>query len=372
MNAIEKNTGEIEKLQQELATCRQSLTDAIAKVQSLKDAIETTEASHNTFITRFTKSEAEIENLNGLLTNLSEIIHTESNKAAEIEDAAKAAEQKINFEVERIEQQSQKIGMDFAKAITDIAALNDSTLKLTNTINTTEALTTKVTEEMQKTEEKIDHSLEQIDTKNSEKMTKIQKDYDEWVMQKGLAIDEKFNPIEIHTTELIEFLESKKNEAIQIVGIIADTGLVGKYKAEADLEKTSGILWRRIGFGLMLLPLVMVFYTVFEFTHDIDFKLAIFRFLAVAALSLPSILALQEMRRHFITSQICRNKELELVSLNPYLDKLPDNEKTLIKKELAKKYFGGNEITQKTGKELDVSIKLDKNHIEALFKKAIS
>ena len=74
--------------------------------------------------------------------------------------------------------------------------------------------------------------------------------------------------------------------------------------------------------------------------NGFDWKLAIFRLMAALVLIIPATYAAKESSRHRALENHNRRAELELASLDPYLEKLPEDKRNEIKENLTVKFFG--------------------------------
>jgi hypothetical protein len=80
-------------------------------------------------------------------------------------------------------------------------------------------------------------------------------------------------------------------------------------------------------------------------------------------LTYPAIYASRESNKHRILETQNRNLELELASIGPFIELLPEDKKQAIKEDLVKKYFG-NQISTTDPKDEDISI----NGLEKILK----
>jgi hypothetical protein len=141
--------------------------------------------------------------------------------------------------------------------------------------------------------------------------------------------------------ELVSLLESKKKEASDLVQIIGNIGITGNYQNIANQEQKSANTWRNIALLLMLLMVGAIALTIFvSVENGFDWKLAIFRLMAALILVIPATYAAKESSKHRALENHNRKAELELASLDPYLEKLPEEKRHQIKENLTEKFFG--------------------------------
>lgn len=147
---------------------------------------------------------------------------------------------------------------------------------------------------------------------------------------------------------VLDELEEKKVEASNLLQIIGNIGITGNYKNIANNEKKAADNWRRIALGLMIGMVLIIGFTIFiSATNGFDWKLALFRVGAAFVLAIPAAYAAKESAKHRSLENHNRRSELELASLDPYLEKLPKETRDKVKEELTKKFFGLNSTEQK-------------------------
>ncbi|MDY0250478.1 MAG: hypothetical protein RBR45_10555 [Pseudomonas sp.] len=147
---------------------------------------------------------------------------------------------------------------------------------------------------------------------------------------------------------VLDELEAKKSEASTLLQIIGNIGITGNYQNIANNEKKAADIWRRIALGLMIGMVLIIGVTIFiSATNGFDWKLALFRVGAALVLAIPAAYAAKESAKHRSLENHNRRSELELASLDPYLEKLPKDTRDKVKEELTKKFFGLNSTEPK-------------------------
>jgi len=147
---------------------------------------------------------------------------------------------------------------------------------------------------------------------------------------------------------VLDELEEKRVEASTLLQIIGNIGITGNYQNIANNEKKAADNWRRIALGLMIGMVLIIGVTIFiSATNGFDWKLALFRVGAAFVLAIPAAYAAKESSKHRSLENHNRRSELELASLDPYLEKLPQETRDKVKEELTKKFFGLNSTDPK-------------------------
>lgn len=140
-----------------------------------------------------------------------------------------------------------------------------------------------------------------------------------------------------HLTKLAEF----EAEAKKIVGIIGNVGVTGNYQKIANRELRFAEIMRI----LSLLSFLVLGWTVWQIVQqvnadDFNWEVALFRLAVGLAFLGPAIYCARESSRHRTNEERNRRVELELASLGPYLEKLPDEKAKEVREALARLYFG--------------------------------
>jgi hypothetical protein len=189
--------------------------------------------------------------------------------------------------------------------------------------------------------EKFSSQLEE----ESEKFEELREEFKQ--EQNGLVneTNENFNTLSSGITEkseeILDTLEEKKLEASDLVQVIGNIGVTGNYQKIANQEKKTADTFRLIALGFMALMVFGIIYTIFiAADNGFDWKLALFRLGAAMIFAIPASYAARESSKHRQAELTNRRIELELASLNPYMEKLPPEKKNELKEKLIEKFFG--------------------------------
>lgn len=171
---------------------------------------------------------------------------------------------------------------------------------------------------------------------------------EELLAEHKVQFSEQTDNQKLDAQAVLDELEEKKVEASNLLQIIGNIGITGNYKNIANNEKKAADNWRRIALGLMIGMVLIIGITIFiSATNGFDWKLALFRVGAAFVLAIPAAYAAKESAKHRSLENHNRRSELELASLDPYLEKLPKETRDKVKEELTKKFFGLNSTEQK-------------------------
>jgi len=156
-------------------------------------------------------------------------------------------------------------------------------------------------------------------------------------------IDELKNNIDTDTTNIITQLNTKLTEAKKLVNLIGNVGVTGNYQNIANGHKDSANFWRVMAIVFMSVFSALIVWTIIDLSADgFVWTKSLIRLVAAAALSYPATYAARESSKHRKLETINRNAELELASINPFIEGLTDDKKQIIKEKLVEKYFGNN------------------------------
>jgi hypothetical protein len=164
-----------------------------------------------------------------------------------------------------------------------------------------------------------------------------------------------FEEMHIAATEaqvnLLASLQASQDQAAQIVQVVGNIGVTGNFQKIANTESGQANLWRWItvaffGFGIAIA--IATFYKFWDqpFTPENAWSVLI-RLMYAIAIAAPAWYTARESARHRTNADRARQTELELASLGPFIELMPDDKKHQIREELTKRYFG-NHVNEHT------------------------
>ena len=172
-------------------------------------------------------------------------------------------------------------------------------------------------------------------------------------------IDGLKTEIDTDTSELVNNLNKKLEEAKKIVNVIGNVGVTGNYQIIANEHKKTANFWRGMAIAFMIIFSGLLVWTIIDLSADgFNWTKSLIRLIAAAALSYPATYAARESSKHRRLETINRNAELELASINPFIEILPEAKKQAIKEKLVEKYFGNdrNVLSDNTKENEELSI----------------
>ena len=141
--------------------------------------------------------------------------------------------------------------------------------------------------------------------------------------------------------ETISFLGEKREEAAKLLDVIGNIGFTGNYNKIASQEKKTANSWRFAAIFFMLFGIAVIGTIIFNIGKTgFDWKLVLTRVAVTITIFVPALYAARESSQHRQREMYNRKMELELASIGPFLELLPDDKKFDLKSELSKKFFG--------------------------------
>ncbi len=139
-------------------------------------------------------------------------------------------------------------------------------------------------------------------------------------------------------------LDSQRERAAQIVQVVGNIGVTGNYQRIANDESTQANIWRRITIGVFATGIGVAGATFVKFwdqplTTESLWSIIV-RLLYAIAITAPAWYTARESARHRTNADRARQTELELASIGPFIELMPEERKIAIKESLTKSYFG--------------------------------
>jgi hypothetical protein len=173
-------------------------------------------------------------------------------------------------------------------------------------------------------------------------------------------IDSLKESIDTDTSDLVSKLDAKLEEAKKIVNVIGNVGVTGNYQIIANEHKESANFWRWVAIGFMAILSGLLIWTLFDLSSStFVWTKSLLRIIAAAALSYPATYAAKESSKHRKLENLNRTAELELASVDAFIEMLDEKKKQEIKEKLVEKYFGNDKSNvlgnDKDNEELSIS-----------------
>jgi hypothetical protein len=162
--------------------------------------------------------------------------------------------------------------------------------------------------------------------------------------------------------ETLAELGAFRDDAARIVQVVGNIGVTGNYQRIANAEAESANFWRWVtllifgaGIGIAIATFIKFWHD--PFSQDTAISVLIRLFYAIVITS-PAIYTARESARHRTNADRARQTELELASIGPFIELLPEDSKVAIRTGLTSSYFG------RTTDAHTVSSPLDPEHFK--------
>ncbi len=146
---------------------------------------------------------------------------------------------------------------------------------------------------------------------------------------------------------LIAQISSLHNDASRIVNVVGNIGVTGNYQKISISEAKKANFWRWItvmffgcGAGIAIATFVKFYDSTIDATNAWTIAIKLLYAIAITA---PAWYTARESARHRSNSDRAKQTELELASIGPFIELMPDEKKIEIREKLAQRFFG-NEI----------------------------
>jgi len=249
-----------------------------------------------------------------------------------------------NFEA-NIKIKKEKLEQSFNELAKEVPLTKKTVQELTDNLNSEKTRLDTIISEFQS----------QFSTSQETRLNKFNSDLEEW---KKVFYTTK-EAIEKETTELVAAIENKKAEAAKLLNIVGQITATGHYHTNANDEKDSANTWRKISFSLMLLTLaiilipsvIAIFKDVAQITEQSFWLSTLYRALSCSFILVPALYASNESNKHRAQEVKNREFEIQISAVDPYLELIDDKAlKNIVKTDLARKFFGNLEKSEKKSK----------------------
>lgn len=145
------------------------------------------------------------------------------------------------------------------------------------------------------------------------------------------------------TTDIVQNLKEKQDEALTLVGVIANTGMAGGYQKVANQAMWTKRIWQGvtvISLAVLVWFSIYMYGTTIENASELSLGAAGIRAFVTIAIALFAGYAAKQADNNSKTERRSRQMELELSSIDMYLAKFDEAEQLKIKMKLSDKWFG--------------------------------
>ena len=192
------------------------------------------------------------------------------------------------------------------------------------------SLTNDFEELLTQSNNKIETLIKDEKLKLDENYTKESNDYKNKFDDLSKEYQEKFNNLYTEITE-------KDNQISKLLDIVGEKARIGEYKRNADIARRERIRWQIATLILFLLAFVLIFCVTLFSDYN---KFTILKYVISAILMGAATYTGKQASNLRKDEVYYRKQELELASIDVYLENMQPENKEEIKKELSSKLFG--------------------------------
>lgn len=180
---------------------------------------------------------------------------------------------------------------------------------------------------------------------------KFTTEYNESAKEFKSDFEEKMLSIQNDANSNIEDIKTKLEEAKKLVNIIGDVAITGNYQQIANNHKKSANTWRWISISIMSVLSILLILSIWRLSDpSYSWNVALVKVIAVVILIYPATYASRESAMHRKLEIYNRKLELELASINPFIETFDEASKKNTKEKLVDRYFGNNDIESSESK----------------------
>jgi len=138
--------------------------------------------------------------------------------------------------------------------------------------------------------------------------------------------------------ELLKNIDEKDKKISKLIGIVGEKARIGEYKKNADMSRKERIIWQVITIILFLIAFGLMLYATFT-SKDYN-KFTVFKYIISAILMGAATYTAKQASNSRKDEVYYRKQELELASIDVYLENMNPENREEIKKTLSTKMFG--------------------------------
>lgn len=167
------------------------------------------------------------------------------------------------------------------------------------------------------------------------------------------------NKVREDTATLIGAIEQQRIQAARIVQVVGNIGVTGNYQQIANTEAKQANFWRWativiFGGGITVAAATFIKFWGQPFSQETALSVVI-RLLYAIAITAPAWYTARESARHRTNSDRARQTELELASIGPFIELMPEEKKVQIREQLTPHYFGRSVEAHTANNPLDAT-----------------
>lgn len=208
-----------------------------------------------------------------------------------------------------------------------------------------EKISSSIKELMSEIESMRTHQRSYISSieKNNDRLYELEQKINRITIENGnleKLVKEQSTMIEDQFYDSIKYLDEKKKEVEDVVGLIAEKSVAGSYEISASEERSNANWLRGIAITFMIMIVVVIGYTLVEsVTPKFSIEIAALRISFALILSIPAAYLARESAKHRQQQYTHLQTSLDLKAITPYIASLPTDTQNKLKEEMASRIF---------------------------------
>ena len=190
-------------------------------------------------------------------------------------------------------------------------------------------------EGLEKKQSTLENNIETLVTQSKEETNKL-------IDSEKTKLQDNFKELTNKYVEKFETLyteiQTKDEQISKLLDIVGEKARIGEYKKNADSSKLERIIWQILTVLLFIASFVIMSYVIFA-TQNYD-KFTIFKYIVSGILMGASTYTAKQASNAKKDEGYYRKQELELASIDVYLENMSVEKRDEIKQDLSSKMFG--------------------------------
>ncbi len=238
------------------------------------------------------------------------------------------------------------------------SSANQSISQLTAERDKLNSELTALRSEIAKQQERIEAQAEAMSRERSEAaatVSNLERLFSEKEIERNAAFEKLLNDIgakysaaqmsaDQSAKDLLLNISNLRDDAAKIVHVVGNIGVTGNYQQIASTEARQANFWRWATIAFFACGVSIAIATFFKFYHStIDATnvwTVVVRLMYAIAITAPAWYTARESARHRSNSDRAKQTELELASIGPFIELMPEEKKVEIREKLAQSFFG--------------------------------
>lgn len=183
----------------------------------------------------------------------------------------------------------------------------------------------------------LTQSNNKVETLINDEKLKLDENYNNSANDCKNKFDELSREYQEKFSDLYSEITKKDNQISKLLDIVGEKARIGEYKRNADIARKERIVWQIVTIVLFLLAFILMLYVTMSSDYN---KFTILKYVVSAILMGAATYTGKQASNLRKDEVYYRKQELELSSIDVYLESMQPENKEEIKKELSSKLFG--------------------------------